>query len=233
MTGPRFAIYFVPDAQSALYQLGASVLGYDCYTGEQGLFPADIPLPVSEWRGITAAPRRYGFHATLKAPFFLAEGAKPSDLEAALLACASSIPAPPEFQPEVKLLEDFAAIVPGHAVPALDLAASQCVKDFDAFRAPLTAQDRERRLRSRLSLRQIENLDRWGYPYVFDDFRFHMTLTGDIGVSSRAVMVDYLKTLFESRHSTGLVRIDRLALVRQDDPQARFRIVAQAMIGKS
>ena len=72
---PRYAVYFVPAAQSALYRFGASLLGYDCYTGTEIAFPQALPVPEPAWREMTQEPRRYGFHATLKAPFHLADGA--------------------------------------------------------------------------------------------------------------------------------------------------------------
>ena len=52
------------------------------------------------------------------------------------------------------------------------------MKAFNAYRAPLSAADRERRIKAKLSPRQIELMDQWGYPYVLDEYRFHMTLTG-------------------------------------------------------
>jgi hypothetical protein len=71
MDEPRYALYFVPPADSALYRFGAGFLGYDCYTGERLRHPQDIALTASEWEQFTHEPRKYGFHATLKAPFRL------------------------------------------------------------------------------------------------------------------------------------------------------------------
>src|SRR5262249_12768926 len=68
---PRYAIYFVPPADSALYRSGAGFLGYDCYPGKRLRQPQDTGLTASEWAQLTREPRRYGFHATLKAPFRL------------------------------------------------------------------------------------------------------------------------------------------------------------------
>ena len=76
------------------------------------------------------------------------------------------------------MLSGFTAIVPGRANPAVNALAADCTTIFDAFRAPMSPQERARRLASGLNQSQIENLDRWGYPYLFADFRFHMTLTG-------------------------------------------------------
>ena len=69
MTGfPRYAMYFAAGADSALSRFGAGLLGYDAHTGDEVPFP-DVALRVApDWHDITADPRKYGFHATLKAP---------------------------------------------------------------------------------------------------------------------------------------------------------------------
>ena len=47
-------------------------------------------IDAAAWRALTTEPRRYGFHATIKAPFRLAEDASPSDLSAALAELADA-----------------------------------------------------------------------------------------------------------------------------------------------
>ena len=74
--------------------------------------------------------------------------------------------------------------------------------------------------------RQREHLDRWGYPYVMDDFRFHMTLTGRVGAERRDGLVAMLRDRFAALDLSSLA-IDRIALFRQDDANSRFRIVQQ------
>ena len=93
VAGPRFAIYFVPPAGTALYRFGAAVLGYDCYTGEDVERLRDSGLTQAEWAALTAEPRRYGFHATLKAPFRLRAELDHEDLLAEIRTLAAAIPA--------------------------------------------------------------------------------------------------------------------------------------------
>ena len=220
----RYAIYFVPDATSALHRFGSAVLGYDCHSGDA------VPCPdaldnIADWAGLTAEPRRYGFHATLKAPFRLAS---PHD-EAALLDAAERFARGthdvPVIAPAIRTLGAFIAIVPAEPVPALDALAARCVTEFDAFRAPPSAQERARRLASGLSARETDNLDRWGYPYVFADFRFHMTLTGRVDRERRDAIAATLTELFARAHGGGPIAIDRLAVVKQATPEAPFRVV--------
>ncbi|MEA2946405.1 MAG: hypothetical protein QOI40_1735, partial [Alphaproteobacteria bacterium] len=161
--GPRFAIYFVPAANTALYRFGAAVLGYDCYTGEAVARLRDVALTETEWAALTAEPRTYGFHATLKAPFQLRGEFDHTDLLAEVRTLAASIPTIPALEPAVGLIGGFVAIVPRTVSPALDRLAADCVTAFDRFRLPMTAHERSRRLAAGLSQSQAANLDRWGY----------------------------------------------------------------------
>ncbi len=217
----RYAIYYVPHAASLLWRFGSSVLGFDADAFMDVGYP-DHPLfqdPAAlAW---TAAPRRYGFHATLKAPFHLAPGHGAADLAADLEGFASEQRA---FAVDLKLasVRDFLALVTVEPSAGLQRLADRCVSAFDAYRAPLTASDRERRHPERLSERGRAHLDRWGYPFVFEDFRFHMTLTGVLDTADRLrlepVLTDLL-ALVPPRTS-----IDGVALFRQDAPEARFRL---------
>src|SRR5262249_3102123 len=81
---PRYAIYYAPDAASLRDRLGAELLGYDAHRGVELAFPAGIEF--ADWRELTQDPRKYGFHATLKAPMALAPG---KDEEELLAACAA------------------------------------------------------------------------------------------------------------------------------------------------
>ena len=226
MTGfPRYAIYFVPAADSDLYRFGADILGYDAFSGDDLPFPEGIVDTVPDWHELTRDPRKYGFHGTLKAPFALAAGSREADLIAACKDFCSRAHEVPAIQPVVRSISDFIAIVPDQPSAALSRLAQDCVETFDRFRAPLTAQDRARRNPEKLTPRQIEHLDRWGYPYVRDDFRFHMTLSGRIPAERRDAILAMLRNRFATLDHPALA-IDRIALFRQDDSQSRFRIAS-------
>ena len=228
--GPRYAIYFVPAAGSDLYRFGSSVLRYDCYTGEQ-VAPADeLAGDAQRWRSLTEEPRRYGFHATLKAPFHLSCERTERQLMDAMENFAAAGHAVPAIAPAVEMLEGFAAVVPRHPDPLVNTLAAHCTTAFDRFRAPMSPRERARRLATPLSRDQTENLERWGYPYVFAQFRFHMTLTGRLPVEAREARVATLRRCFERLCGYRPIGIDRLALLRQDTPSARFRVLSHAQL---
>jgi putative phosphonate metabolism protein len=233
IAGPRFAIYFVPAAASALYRFGAAVLGYDCYTGAGVARLRDAGLTEIAWAALTAEPRTYGFHATLKAPFRLRDEFDHEDLLADVRTLAASISKIPTLEPVVGLIGGFVAIVPRAASPALDRLAADCVTAFDRFRLPMTAQERSKRAASGLSERQAANLGRWGYPYVLEEFRFHMTLTGQIEPDRRAAIHALLQNQFAQVYGYEPIRLDRLALVRQDHRDAPFRVIGQAPLRRT
>ena len=217
----RYAIYYMPPESSPLWQFGSSVLGFDAASFTEVEYP-DHPIfqdPLTFT--YTASPRRYGFHATLKAPFHLAPGQGAEALETRLQAFAAERRT---FSVELKLatFKDFFVLVLAEPSADLDRLADACVRDFDDLRAPVTAEDRERRNPERLSAREADHLNRWGYPFVFDDFRFHMTLTGPMSLADQIRFEPVLRDLF------GLVEpridIDGIALFRQDDREGRFRV---------
>ena len=172
----RFGIYFAPSVTSPLWLLATQWLGRDATTGEA--FEAITGgLPPSRRFALTEAARRYGFHATLKAPMALGQGLKRQDLDAALKAFAGAN-TPIDIGPIVlRPIDGFLALVPDVQSAQLTTFAARCVADFDPLRAPLGEADRAKRVASGLTSRQIELLDHYGYPYVFEEFRFHMTLT--------------------------------------------------------
>ncbi len=221
---PRYAIYYAPAPGSDLDRFGAQLLGYDAFTDKELPFPDGITQMVPDWRDLTKDPRKYGFHATLKAPLSLA----PDKTEAGFLAACRAFASTPRPIPVIRLvvssISGFIAVVPVEPSADLERLAADCTSEFDSFRAPLTPEDRARRNPSALTARQCEHLDRWGYPYVMEDFRFHMTLTGRLDAERRGPIMTMLRNSFAAIGIKTLA-IDRIALFRQDDADSRFRII--------
>ena len=98
---PRYAIYYAPAPAGDLDRFGAGLLGYDAFSGEDLPFPDGVLEAVLDWRELTSDPRKYGFHATLKAPFSLVQGKTEAELFAACAAFAATPRAIPHFKPVV------------------------------------------------------------------------------------------------------------------------------------
>ena len=158
--------------------------------------PAVPGFPATDIRALTQSPRTYGFHATLKAPFRLAQGVDERELLARVgdLAASHAPVAIPALR--VERVDGFVALVPAGASRAVDGLAAQCVTKLDDLRAPLEATERARRLASKLTSRQRELLDLWGYPFVLEEFRFHMTLSERLDDARAARLLPWIGEWF-------------------------------------
>jgi 2'-5' RNA ligase len=168
-------------------------------------------------------PRRYGFHATLRAPFELAEGRTEAQLIEAANAFARSRQRFSVGPLRPGVMGSFAALLCDDASPGLQQLAADCVTVFEVFRRPLSAPDRERRVKAPLTVRQIAHLDAWGYPYVFEEFVFHMTLTGRLREEDRGVVLDALRELFAPLPK--MAEIDAITILVQPSREAAFHVL--------
>jgi hypothetical protein len=190
----RYAVYYAP-RPGPLAQRTANWLGWDPASGAARVQPdlPGIPFPAV----MTAEARRYGFHGTIRAPFRLADGVGPEDARAVVATLAGRLAPVTCAGLELENLAGFLALTPmGCEAALLDLGA-KVVEGTNALRAPLTEGEIARRRPESLTPRQRELLDQWGYPYVMEEFRFHLTLTdrlpeGEVpGV--QAALADYLE----------------------------------------
>ena len=230
----RYAVYLVPEPASALWRFGCEALGRDAVTGEPCSGFAIDGIDAKSWRELTAEPRRYGFHATLKAPFRLAAGRNADELFAAvetLAARSAPFEAGPLGVTTIALGRNRAFVALTPIAPSAELARleSAVVRSLDAFRAPLTEAERERRDPERLTQRQRETLEAWGYPYALDEFRPHFTLTNAIAGAERIAAA--LAREFERRVASPLLRADALALCAESGPERAFTIVRRFPLG--
>lgn len=220
----RFAVYFAPAEDSPLSRQASIWLGRDPF--------ADATLPVPPlngiahelWRAATAEPRRYGFHATLKSPFRLAAGATEEELRAAILLLAQSRRAFEAPALKVGAIAGFLALILSERSPELEALAAACVRDLDPLRATPAPEELARRRHSGLTPEQMAFLERWGYPYVLDEWRFHMTLTSSLEPSLLKPVGAHLEKLFEPYCHEPL-RIDSICLFEQPEMDQPFRVV--------
>ena len=173
----RCAVYFAPAESSALWQAGCRWLGRDARTGAHLIQPVVDGWSAAEIEHLTASPRMYGFHATLKAPFHLAIACTVQQLASAIQGLAARTRAFVLPQLELGSLDGFLALQPQRADARLSALADACVTELDRFRVAPSADELAQRRAAGLSARQEQLLAQLGYPFVLDQFRFHMTLT--------------------------------------------------------
>jgi putative phosphonate metabolism protein len=226
MCAARYALSFAPRRSSLWWRFGVRWLGWDAASGapvEQAALPG---VAREAFHALTAAPRAQGFHAALKAPFALRDGATPKGLlEALARFCSARSPfsLPPLA---AERLGDFLALVPAGRESRVNDLAADCVREFDAFRAPLPTAERHRYGGTGLSPRQERYLAEWGEPYVLTDFRFHLTLTGSLERAPPqlvAALIAAARDALAELDGTRL-RVDAVCLFEQPDPQSPFRL---------
>lgn len=227
----RYAIYFTPPHGDPLTAAAARWLGRDAFTGKAIERP-DVPeLSREELAYFTASARRYGFHATLKAPFELATGETEGSLLGAFDAFAEALS--PVVLPAISLsqIDRFFALTPAQRSEALDSLASDVVVAFDRFRAPMSEADIARRNPEKLNPAELKYLQQWGYPYVFEAFRFHMTLSGQVPSADSSRFRRSIEAYFGSLLDEPLA-VDSIALFAEPEPGAPFTVLAHRALGR-
>jgi putative phosphonate metabolism protein len=218
----RLAIYYAPAPDHPLARFGNSWLGRDPHRRIDLPQPFVPGLSPERFHALTASPRRYGFHATLKAPFRLPSAQVGSTLLAEAKHFAAARPPLTLSGLAIREMGSFIALVPPTPVSRLTLLASDCVWFFDVYRAPLDAPEIARRRAGGLTPDQDDLLLRWGYPFVFSEFRFHMTLTGPIeDAAERKLILAYLEGL-DPCPWAGPIAIDAISIFSEPEPGQPF-----------
>jgi len=218
----RCAICFTPPVDDALTIAAARWLRRDPYTGARIAWPVE-GLVETDHAFLTAAPRRIGFHGSLKAPFRLADDDGLPEVQAALAKFCRRVPPITVDAMRIALLENFFALVPTAPNAELHELATDFVTVFDQYRSATSDLDLARGDIGRLNGRQFANLMAWGHPYVLDQFRFHMTLTGPIDELERDYVAETLDRHFGTLADEPLC-ISQVALFVEPEPNAPFLI---------
>lgn len=222
----RYAIYFTPAHGSPWWSWGAHWLGRDeCFDQPlpQPVLPRIAPTDLHAW---TEYPRRYGFHATLKAPFALAQGHTVDQLQERMRALAKTLHPVTLGRMRAVHMDDFVAVVPEAPPDALAALGAACVTYLDDLRAPMSPADWARRQPERLDPRAQELLRTYGYPLVLERFRLHFTLASPVTEPvAQSVIEAVQSTIARLNHSTPLV-LDRLCLFVEPGPGMAFQRMA-------
>ncbi|HEY0200796.1 MAG TPA: DUF1045 domain-containing protein [Burkholderiaceae bacterium] len=227
----RYAVYFTHAAQSPWWQAGSAWLGRSALPGAAVSERPQAPLAAELWERLVADPRRYGWHATLRAPFRLAPGQSIATLRQAVAALCHRLRAFDMPTLAVRNLGGFLALTP--QVPSADIhaVARASVEALHALAAPLTPQELARRRQARLTPAQDALLARWGYPFVMEEFRFHFSLTGPLaGVDADMIDVvqHYARRCFDTLPAA---RFDALAIFAEPVQGGDFVLLERVPFG--
>jgi putative phosphonate metabolism protein len=228
---PRYAIYWAPPKDSVLAQLGSAWLGRcadpEAAADELPPRPAIAGYTADQLQALTAEPRRYALHATLKPPFALSQGRHVDELREDLARFAARQPT--FTMPRLRLApvgRRFLALIPSASCPPLDALAAACVTGFDSYRRPATATELSRRRAAGLAGIEDAHLRRWGYPYVLNRFRFHVTLSGPLHQAALGRLQAALAILFAPA-AAAPTPITDIALFVEPAPDEPFMLAAR------
>ncbi|WP_299701775.1 DUF1045 domain-containing protein [uncultured Tateyamaria sp.] len=223
----RYAIYYTPEPGTPLADFGARWLGWDSAGGVACAHPDIGDLDVA---AVTETPRKYGFHGTIKPPFRLSEGQTADALKAALAVLCSDATAVSLDGLALARLGRFLALVPSGDASSLGVLAARAVQELDVFRAPPTDTELAKRRGANLSAAQDAYLVRWGYPYVLDQFRFHLTLSGKLDKPTITRVETALAPAL-AEFELSPYRIDGLTLLGEDENGLFHQIRRYALTG--
>jgi putative phosphonate metabolism protein len=222
----RYALYYAPRPEEGLAVAASQWLGWNPEPGRGRPVPLSSGIDPQRLTELTAEPRRYGFHGTLKAPIALADEVSEGDFLAEVGRFAAG--QRPLNVPSISLA---LALVPTARSPELQDLADRCVIEFDEFRRPADEAELARRRVNGLSPRQDELLKRWGYPYVLEEWRFHLTLTSRIAdEAERGAVMGILKQRFSGFVDRPL-QVRDLCVFRQTAPDRPFSVLARFRLG--
>ena len=223
---PRYAVYHAPAPRSGFHRRLSAWLGRDADSGEALPQPALPGLTAAALGAVTAEPRHYGAHATLKPPFHPRPGLDDAAVAAAVAALATRLAPVPLPRLQVSRIGHFLALTPSQESADIAQLAATCVRALDHLRAPPSAAELAKRRSAGLSARQEALLGRFGYPYVLEEFRFHITLTGP----ADGEILGRLATIANDYFSTDLqaeMLIDALTLFKDSGDGRGFVIGAR------
>lgn len=211
-TAPRYAVCFAPNPGSLGWLAGSHWLGR-CAALLQPLPQLDIQgVAAEDLVRLTAAPRRQGWRAVLKAPFVLAPGADWITLHQTVQALAHSLE-PCALPPmHVERIGDILALVlaPSHAANRLlHQAAAACETQLQPLVAPPSDTDRP-------------DLPAAGRASALGGFRFHLPITGSLDLvdaPTQALVLDAAQEFFSD---LPILQFNSLALFAEPAPGADF-----------
>lgn len=223
----RVAIYYAPDTPSDAWQSGSRWLGRNAATGQLLTQPAVDGIAKEVLTELTSHPRRYGWHATLKAPFQLAPGHTLSTLRTGVQQFCQGRQPFDLAAWDLSTIDGFLSLRPQHSPPELAQLAADCVQQLHFFAAPLSEAALARRRLAAISPEEDALLLAWGYPYVLQHFQFHFSLTGPLNLIPEDLLPLLMLAAKTHFHKVPAERVDRLSIFIEPRPGDDFQLLEQ------
>jgi len=221
----RVAVYYAPELDDPLWAAGNRWLGRDPETGATLARPGGIGI-----ENLTDEPAAYGLHATLKPPMRLAPGTRYEDFAQTVAELAEGLATFPLPPLAVQNLDGFLALREQEPSPDLQALADSAVATLDGFREQPEAAELARRRRHGLSEAEEAMLERWGYPYVFQLWRFHITLSRRLDEAEMAKVLPIAEAHF-AEALTYERQVSSLAVFTQRAAGAPFLLAQRFPLG--
>lgn len=229
----RYAICYAPEKNSPLNSFGQTWLGRDVRTGNRIDQPEVEGVYSQELRNIVSPAAFYGFHGTLKPPFYLPVPELEEKLISDIQAFAASEKSFHLPRLTVARIGRILVLEPERSSDPINRLAERCVRHFDSYRRSSSCEDSDDRASSRLSSTQQENIIKWGNPYVMDEFKFHLSLTGpilDIHLSDHLMRVIQRQIAALDLNS---IEVASICLFFQADKNQPFLLHSRYKFGRS
>jgi Protein of unknown function (DUF1045) len=221
----RYAIYFTPQLTSSWAQAGNHWLGR-CVSSSKSLEQPFIDgVAPSVFAALTEDPRRYGWHATLKAPFRLAHDQNVKQLTSGIQQLAETMSAFSLPPLRVGLLRDYLALRPEGDLKRINAIARACTTALHSFAAPLAPHELKQRRSLGLSEEQDRMLSQWGYPWVLDQFQFHFSLSGALKSATPEVRLALLYAAQRHFHHLENCRFEQISLFIEPAAGESFQVL--------
>jgi Protein of unknown function (DUF1045) len=224
----RYAVYFTPRANTQWALAGSQWLGRCIFSGKVFEAPVVEGMTPNELNALTQEPRRYGWHATLKAPFRLAvnpQAASEGALVDAMTRLVSSMQAFTLPPLRVGMMRNFVALRADGDQKRINAIARACVTNLHYLAQELDEQALARRRKAHLSPEQDRMLVQWGYPWVLEQFQFHLSLSGPVdrlNLDTRWALLNAAQQHFAIEEDC---RFDQISLFFEPHPDAPFELI--------
>lgn len=208
----RYTISLALSPSSELWKTGVHWLGMEPFSGEIIDQPVLLGIDADRLWELTRSARRLGFHAPVKPFFRLACGVDEEQLCGLLNIFSLKHHSFVLSSLTLRAQENKFFLEPDTYPSSLLSLAADCIRTFDPYGAAPKPSESARLKAAVLSPQEKQNLELWGYPYVFNQYRFRLFLTSRItDAAEKEVMYSALARIFVTVSASPL-KVDALCL---------------------